>query len=678
MERKRTTWVVIGVVVLVGFATYANSLHNEALFHMTPTVYTEGVMDNSRLQNHRLLGRIFTSEFTLYTYGEYRPVGYALFALANTYVDSEVAWHLVLLAIHLINALLVFAILRALVDDIAGGALALLWAVVPVFVPLVNDINSIYVLWGIQFSLLSIWLFELYVQRRGALYLGACIVLFAVSLFTYSYGMLAIPVMVLLALFPHKWGKALVCSMVGLCLLFFLTALAGVSGLVVAGAVTTLVVIAGAASSVEGRRFVDMGKVVVAAIVLVVMRSLVAKSIGILPLYYDPLGYIGEAKLSLPLEVTFVLHRLLYTPLFLISVGLALVAGVVILFRRRAGYFLAAGAALIGIVATLSFSSWYRDEVSYWDKLAARSEGEEAEQAVQLHLAKAHIKAKNWERARALLFDLKYVSDCHEQLELHANVELGKLYEGLGKDKTAGFYYFQEPVGQLTLISAEFKKWKVLPLGDFLFRLGYLSFAENFYACAQVLDQHDVGIYKRLGKTLLYKNFFRAARKYFRLALSYCPDDPECLYYLAYLSKTLGDERAYALWRARWQETGGGGELDFQPILDSYRFDKDKARTWFSESPGYLFFEGERTESKWAYRYQGVSYVFWEIPLEVGRYLYERDDYPRSLKFLTGAHKLKPDSKEALELLVKAYQRQGNYEMAAEYKKKLEKLGNEN
>jgi tetratricopeptide (TPR) repeat protein len=667
----------MGVVVLVGFAAYVTSLRHQALFHMTPAVYTEGVMDNSRLQNFRLLGTIFTSEFSIYTYGKYRPVGYALFALANTFIDSTALWHLMLVGIHLVNSLLVFAILRGRVDDLSSAALAVIWAVMPVFVPLVNDVNSIYLLWGIQFSLLSIWLLELYLQRRRAFYLAACMILFAVSLFTYRHAVLAAPVMVLLALFPRKWSKALVCTMVGLCLVFFLAALIGTGGLIVAITAITLLVIAASACGVEVSRFGDLVKILTPAAALLVIYVLVAKRIGFLPIHREPLDYIEKAGLAAPLEVAFVLWRMLYTPLFLLSVGSAFASGVVIVLRRRAGILLAGMAAATGIVATLSLSSWYRDDVHYWDNLRERSKGHQAEQVVQLQLAKANLQAKQWDQARELLFELKYVRDLVPHLELHVNLELAKLYQQFGQDKVAGFYYLDDPYGQANPVSGEYRKWKALPQGDFFFRLGYLSFAENFYGCAHVGDRRDPDIYKRLGKVLLYKNFYRAARKYFLQALSYRPGDSECLYHLAFLCDILGDDQAGEAWRTRWQEANPGKHLDFQPISDCYHFDKDKARGWFSDNPWYLFRGGRRADSHWIYEYQGVVYTFWEVPLEVGAYLYQRGMYPESLEFLNQAYSLKQDSKEALDLLVKVYQRLGNYSQAAQYHEQLEKLSNE-
>ncbi len=676
--RKPTTWMAIGVVVLVGFATYAYSLRSQALFHLTPTVYTEGVMDNSRLQNYRLLGTVFTGEFTVYTYGEYRPVGYALFALVNTFIDSKALWHLVLVGIHLVNSLLVLAILRARVDDLSSAGLALIWAVMPVFVPLVNDVNSIYLLWGIQFSLLSIWLLELYLQRRRAFYLGACIILFAVSLFTYGHAVVAAPVMVLLALFPRKWSKALVCTMVGLCLVFFLAALIGIHGLIVAIATTTLLVITAAACSVEGRRFRDVAKILTPAAALLVIYALVAKKIGFLPIHREPLEFIEQAKLSVPLEASFVLQRMIHSLLFLGSVGLALAAGMVMVFRRRVGIVLAGAAAATGIIATLSLSSWYRDDVHYWGNLQARSKGHQAEQAVQLQLAKACVQAKQWDQARGLLLELKYLLACHSHLELHVNLELAKLYEQLGQDKVAGFYYVNDPYGQGSPVSGEHRKWKALSEGDFFFRLGYLSYAENFYACAHVWDRRDPEIYKRLGKVLLYKNFYRAARRYFLQALSYRPGDSECFYHLAFLCNILGDDQAHEVWRARWQEANPDKHLDFQPIFDGYRFDKDTVRGRFSDNPWYLFRAGRRPDWDWAYEYQGVVYKFWEVPLEVGTYLSERGMYMQALKFLQEVHSLNPDSTDALKLLAQANQQLGRYSKAAEYRKLLENPDNEN
>ena len=106
----------VGVLIGVALIAYGPGLGNQALLHHVPSDVTDPVLDNPMLRSLALWPKIFTGEFLISTGGHYRPLGYALFALANsTWPDAGAApWHLATLALHLAAAGLLFVTLRML------------------------------------------------------------------------------------------------------------------------------------------------------------------------------------------------------------------------------------------------------------------------------------------------------------------------------------------------------------------------------------------------------------------------------------------------------------------------------------------------------------------------------------------------------------------------------------
>ena len=89
------------LLVVLGVAAFANSFGNSALFHFAPSYYTDAVLDNSMLRSPQLFPKIFTGEFLPTTGGEYRPLGYALFALLARLIPAQSpgAWHAAMLSL---------------------------------------------------------------------------------------------------------------------------------------------------------------------------------------------------------------------------------------------------------------------------------------------------------------------------------------------------------------------------------------------------------------------------------------------------------------------------------------------------------------------------------------------------------------------------------------------------
>jgi len=90
VQRRPFALPMAALLAVVGIAVYVNSLGNLALFHHPPNPYTDPVLDNTVLRSFPLLPKVFTREFLLSTYGQYRPAGYAFFALLNSIIPPPI------------------------------------------------------------------------------------------------------------------------------------------------------------------------------------------------------------------------------------------------------------------------------------------------------------------------------------------------------------------------------------------------------------------------------------------------------------------------------------------------------------------------------------------------------------------------------------------------------------
>ena len=258
--------------------------------------------------------------------------------------------------------------------------------------------------------------------------------------------------------------------------------------------------------------------------------------------------------------------------------------------------------------------------------------------AVQTNFAQAQINAGKLKEAEDTLYDLLYEKEKIPALIRDTvYTELGILYHKLGKKKVAAYYFLQRTRGALPGAS-KIAKWRLIPVGDFLFDLGYLSYAENYYASALVLDPYDMEIYKRLGKVLVYKNFFRASLRYFDKVLSFNPRDKEAILYAMFSSKIIGSKEKFEHYKKLW-ESICYQKPNFSIIYKKFNSYSRDIRKYLSKDPIVLFFFGE-TNKKFVYSLNGKKYKFWEVPFEIGKYFYRKKKYKPAVVFLSYAYDL--------------------------------------
>ena len=672
--------MLVGLLIALGVATYAASLGNRALFHHAADPYIAPVLDNSMVQSFPLLPKLFCRSFLLSTYGEYRPAGYALLALVRRILpwDSGVAWHGALIALHLLTALIVFLTLRMLVSDWAASALSAAYLVHPILVFLVNNVNQMYFLWGLCFSALTLWLCLLYLRTNGPAYLLVSVVAFVVAAFAFRHAAVLPAFVIVLCLHHAPRPRTAAAMLVCVALAASAAAVFQVPVLVTLGALCALMLSAGMATGAGKEQYLDLARVLPPYVGVVALYVFVSLTVKPEPLHAVTLEVLKEADMVAPVQPEWV-WRWAHagSALLLVSFG-ATVFFPLLLLSKRLSRFVVVLLAFLCFVSVRE-SLYYRDDARYWGRLA-RLRPDHA--AVQVNLATALVNEGDYGAARDLLIRLivergirlSYESGFkNAPLPLMVQVKLAEAYAGLGDDKTAGFYFFSATRGHW-----KFRMMRNLltEAGDFCFRTGYISVAEYNWASGLVLDPYDVRLYNNLGRTLTYRNFFRAAARHFEYVLSLQPDNVTALYYMAFLSKVLGRQEDHAAYCRRWRAvTHSAGEPDFQPIYDGFRFDPDKMRAWFSGNPCEMSFQLQGYKAQ----YEGKTYSFWEAPLSIARYLVGQGRYTDAETYLQQAHEANPGSREAIQLLIEVYGRLNRPDDAKRMQGLLEALpsGNE-
>jgi tetratricopeptide (TPR) repeat protein len=395
------------------------------------------------------------------------------------------------------------------------------------------------------------------------------------------------------------------------------------------------------------------------------------------PLFHDILRKLGQddGVLTRQFEPWFVSRQMLAgSTLNIVCLILAGLIPAALLFRKEARPAAIGVVSALMLIATLQSNRHYRDSVRYWQWMDETRPGRPE---IQLNLAGAYIDRGEWRRARDLLMHLRYEMRLGGLLSAAANAKLGEAYAGLGDDKLAGAYFLR--IGSAEEVPNEEMKHPLMAAGDFFFRLGYVSSAEHYWACATVQDPYDVRLYNSLGRALMYRNFFRAAASYFRFVLSRDGDDVTALYHLAFVADVLGDDGETEHCSERWKAvTGSEHDIDFQPILDGYKFEREKVREWFADIPLVMAAFGTPVDgNRYVLRYEGKDYSFWEMPLDVGKYLAERGKHSAAAEYLQLAFLANPDSKEAAQMLVDIHQRLKNLEEAERLEHLLETMPDE-
>jgi len=673
-------WLALGLVAL-GFAAYGPTVGNRALAHFPCDPYSDPLLDNSIVRSRPLLAKVFTGEFLLSTHGEYRPLGYALLGLIDVVMPehAEWGWRLVPIAMQVLTALVLFLLLRALAGDWPGAALSAAYLLHPLLLPVVNDLNMAHVAWCLLFSALTLWLFLLYLRRRSAWALLGSVVCFAAAVFSSRHAMVLPALLIALCLHQEKHPRATAAMLVWMACAAALGAALGVPPLAGMFALGALVVVVGIALEAPRERYVELAKAMPVYVAVVGARVFVSLTVQPVPLHRIAMEATSEAGMDLPSRLEAIWRWMLAgdaTQVAALAVAALLPAACLAL--RRRWRLLAAVALAFLLAVTVRGSRRYRDDVSYWRHVARLRPGDVV---VELNLATALEDAGRWEEAKEILFRLAFEEGIPltyqgetvnaDPIPMTVQSRLGRLFEGLGDDKSAGFMFFSQT---RALWRYRVMKNLLMEAADYCFRTGYLTSAEYCWASGLVLDPYDVRLHNGLGQTLVYRNFFRAARRYFGRTLELQPRNRTALYHMAFVARTLGAQQDYERWAGRWRKvTGSRDGPDFEPIYSGYRFDRERMREWFSGNPYDMSanLEGFKAD------YKGRTYRFWEVPLAVGRHFAERGQYELAVTYLTRAHETNPQSREALRLLAEALRHVNREHEAQQMERLLRSLHDE-
>ena len=581
-------------------------------------------------------------------------MSYALVAIFKGFISSDdhETWHLLLLGIQILNALLLFMILMRVINMVPAVLFSLAFLVHPFSGVLVNDINMIYVLLGICFVLAALLFYVYYLKKTRPFYLLTSILLFALAMFTFKP---AVFLPLFIPLFHMLYGghkKALAIASFYLFLaLLILSCFVGSNPYVTFVTLFVLIFVLAYNSQKEKRRLLGPAMDFLCYTAVMILCLVGFANIGIKPIYVYPLEQLNRSGLLLPFETTFIWNNLLAAQ----KMNLVLLAPFLffpLCVEGKLRQIIFSVFIVFFIIFSVGLGSAYVNDVAYWKRLDKGCGGKD--NAVKLNLAKAYLNSREIKEAKKLLYGLKQAENLDGLVEDTVDVELGRLFHSKGEKKLAAYYLLRRP-RKCVSGAGKIAKWRLINIGDFLFDTGFISYAENNFASALVFDRYDISLLNRLGRTLLYKGFFRASARYFGKALEYDKDNKIAIYHSAFIYKMIGDKQMFNLWRSRWQEQQNTrDDIDFQPLFDKYHYDIKKIRQDLSNDPVVLFVTG-RTKYDYVYRQQGKLYKFWEAPFETGKYFYGQEEYENAMEYFSYAHELNKDSKEINDWLKKSY-----------------------
>ena len=624
------------IYLLAGIFLCVINIKNSALFYHHTSLYTDSNVQISLLNSFKLIPRIFTNDLSLYTNGEYRPIDFLFLSLLKNTLNgyfSPKALHIVLIFIQLINAVLFFLITKEFIPKTPSLLLSLLFLLNPFSITFINDPNFISVPLGLLFIFLCFFFYIQYLNSRKKYLFAISLLCFTLSIFTSS---LAIFVPVFIGLIYHigfRYGKlALGVVIYFAILIFFLSLKFNIYLLMASSMIFLFIFLIGEAGRYK-KEIIYLSVHLSLFLAVIVIWYITCSYIGVKPVFKYPLYQLRLSHALAPFSVKYVWSSILGNKYLLFIASFFLFPFLLGNYKWQnviLGLFL-----LIFFIFSIKTSFIYKNDLIYWKNMASQKKDDPA---VQVNLAQAQIASGRLEEAKEVLYDLLYQKDKIPALiKDTVYTELGFLYHKLGKIKISAYYFLQKTKGALPGAS-KIAKWRLIPVGDFLFDLGYLSYAENYYASALVLDPYDINVYKKLGKVLVYKNFFRASLRYFDRVLRFNPKDKETLLYAMFSSKTIGDEEKLEHYKKLWK-MASDQRPDFSVIYKKFNSYSRDIRKYLSEDPIVLFFTGE-TKKRFVYSLNGKEYKFWEVPFEVGKYFYRKKRYEPAIVFLSYAYDL--------------------------------------
>lgn len=147
----------------------------------------ESVLNLALVSHCKNIPLIFSRDFLLFTSGQYRPIGYALLSIARTFVSPNhpVFWHLWLIAFHVMNAVLLFILVRHFTSRLSISFMAAtLFCIHPLCTIHVNAIDRFHFILGSALSLGVLNAYITFVKKERKPYYVLAMVLYLIALFT--------------------------------------------------------------------------------------------------------------------------------------------------------------------------------------------------------------------------------------------------------------------------------------------------------------------------------------------------------------------------------------------------------------------------------------------------------------------------------------------------------------
>ncbi|NOZ23361.1 MAG: tetratricopeptide repeat protein [Planctomycetes bacterium] len=147
----------------------------------------DGILHLPLLSTWRNAPIVFSQDFMIFTDGLYRPLSYAAVAILRTVVSEHAIcfWHATLIALHGLNALLVFLMVRRLVKNRWAAFLSAgIFAFHPLASVLANEMDHIHILLGCTFYLASLCAYLTWRDQGRVCTISLAVLVYAAGLLT--------------------------------------------------------------------------------------------------------------------------------------------------------------------------------------------------------------------------------------------------------------------------------------------------------------------------------------------------------------------------------------------------------------------------------------------------------------------------------------------------------------